>query len=261
MDTIFCVHMAALIIFHIFTSLRAHSQMDTFFCIHIAALIFFYIAAGKPPSESAVRGKLLWDTCLNAAVVLHTCHRQAGDRKYANLLRSLACGNPTSDGITLLNTRVLKGNATPEDTESGETTIIVPTNEARCEINRAAFSRACQGTPPHPGGWAARGILAVEGTFHEPTRAKQGTLGPPLRDRSKIAGLKAKIIPVVEKKINMSAELQIIIGGRYMIMKNINIRRGLVNGMLIQITAVHLRPGTVPRWFPLRGRGFFPTCR
>ena len=75
------------------------------------------------------QGHHLWRS-LNAVVILRTQVRQAGDRRYADLLRRLRIRQPTAEDLELLNSRV--GAALPD---SATVTFVVRRDELRHALN------------------------------------------------------------------------------------------------------------------------------
>ena len=89
------------------------------------------------------QGHHLWRS-LNAVVILQTQVRQAGDRRYADLLHRLRIHRPTEEDLELLNSRV--GAPLPD---SAAVTIIVRRHELRHALNlkRVHYLSESTGTP------------------------------------------------------------------------------------------------------------------
>ena len=75
------------------------------------------------------QGHHLWRS-LNAVIILRTHVRQAGDRRYADLLHRLRVRQPTEEDLELLNSRV--GAPHPDDTA---VTVIIRRHELRHALN------------------------------------------------------------------------------------------------------------------------------
>ena len=134
--------------------------------------------------------------------------------------------------------------------ERTEAMVITPKNLDRIAINTlfakthiAAVNASVEATNPNAT-WRERGVLLIDGVFH---RYRPYQRNPP-RYGERWQATWRRITTEESMSNKYAPVLRILIGKRYMITQNINLSRGVANGMWAIVRDVRLCEGKVPRW-------------
>lgn len=203
----------------------------------------FQLSSGNRSAE-AVDGYNIWMTSMNSAVELVTNHRQSEDeRPFHAALERFRTNEPTIDDIELINSRVVTPftNRPPHGTP-----MVVPYNSDRFDLITNSFHAYLRANPLVMDSvtlrplqtWRERGALRIRARI----TTKDSRFVDP-KQLQQLADCVVKLPPPLKadesgQKTHLSGELNLVLGGLYMLTTNVQVASGMANGTMCRLVDV-----------------------